>query len=149
MYYCSFARSEFDSRITDEFSLLAAPYFVGVGIKGKMEMLETQFGIRCRNAVELGPLAADVLGMPHLRTCGVDKLALEVLGFDLGRRRLVTGLYEDSDANSLSIQQAEFAAVNVCSFYLIGMRLFEKRAFNCANRGRVIRSKNWLLRFEL
>jgi len=123
--------------------------FVGVGIRGKMEMLETQFGIRCRNAVELGPLAADVLGMAHLRSCGVDKLALEVIGFDFGRRRLVSGLYEDSDANAFSMQQAEFATVNVCSCYHIGRKLLEKRAAISAKKGRVIRSKNWLVRFGI
>ncbi|KAG2402514.1 uncharacterized protein HKW66_Vig0237110 [Vigna angularis] len=69
-----------------------------------MEMLETQFGIRCTNSVELGPLAADVLGMPHLRTCGVDKLALEVLGFDLGRRLLRGRKYE----NEPKIENKEF-----------------------------------------
>ncbi|WVY97808.1 hypothetical protein V8G54_029959 [Vigna mungo] len=130
--------------------------FAGVGIEGKMEMLETQFGIRCRNVVELGPWAADVLGMPHLGTCGFGKLALEVLGFDLGRWRRVSGLlYEDSYGDLL------LPTVNVCCCYQIGRKLFEKtdisskigrkllakRVAISAKGGRVIRKKNWLVWF--
>ncbi|WVY97809.1 hypothetical protein V8G54_029960 [Vigna mungo] len=115
--------------------------FVGVGIEGKMEMLETQFGIRCRNVVELGPWAADVLDMPHLGTCGVGKLALEVLGFDRVRSwRLLSRLYEDSYGDLL------LPTVNVCCCYQIGRKLFEKPAIS-AKGGRVIRRKNWLVWF--
>ncbi|XP_047168321.1 uncharacterized protein LOC124837081 [Vigna umbellata] len=143
--------------------------FVGVGIEGKMGLLETQFGIRCRNVVELGPWAADVLGMPHLGTCGIDKLALEVVGFDLGRWRRRSRLYEDSYGDLL------LPTVNVCCCYQIGRKLFEKPAISSkirrkllekpaisskierellaervaisSKRGRVIRRKNWLVWF--
>ncbi|XP_022640661.1 uncharacterized protein LOC111242310 isoform X1 [Vigna radiata var. radiata] len=114
--------------------------FVGVGIEGKMEMLETQFGIRCRNGVELGPWAADVLDIPHLGTCGVGKLALEVLGFDRdGSWRLLSWLYEDSYGDLL------LPTVNVCCCYQIGRKLFEKPAIS-AKVGGVIR-RNWLVWF--
>jgi len=49
--------------------------------------LEKQCGIGCRNAVELGPLAASVMESPYLSSCGVDELAFVVKRLDLRRHR--------------------------------------------------------------
>ncbi|MCI93738.1 werner syndrome ATP-dependent helicase, partial [Trifolium medium] len=49
---------------------------VVVGITDSLVKLEKEYGIRCRNAVELGPLAATVMKMPRLSFCGVDQLAV-------------------------------------------------------------------------
>lgn len=52
--------------------------FVGCGIKENFVNLEKHHGIGCRNAVELGPLAATVMKKLRLSYCGVDELAFVV-----------------------------------------------------------------------
>lgn len=57
--------------------------FVGVGIKDNLAKLETYYGIGCRNAVELAPLAAAIMRKPRLSFCRVDELAILVSRLDL------------------------------------------------------------------
>ncbi|XWS36082.1 hypothetical protein CRYUN_Cryun20dG0053400 [Craigia yunnanensis] len=44
--------------------------FVGIGINETLAYLEKEYGLGCKNAVELGQLAASVMAMPHLAACG-------------------------------------------------------------------------------
>jgi hypothetical protein len=99
--------------------------FVGVGIKENLAKLEKYYGIGCKNAVELGPLAATVMNMPRLSMCGVDELAFVVNGFDLHDHRTVT-IFTDNYAGPdflLSKELAKESTVNVYSYHKIGSKL--------------------------
>ncbi|MCI72483.1 polynucleotidyl ribonuclease H-like superfamily protein, partial [Trifolium medium] len=61
--------------------------FVGIGIEDNLAFLEKEHGIGFRSAVELGPLAATLMKMPHLSYCGVDELAIEVCKLGLRKYR--------------------------------------------------------------
>ncbi|XP_004496040.1 protein RISC-INTERACTING CLEARING 3'-5' EXORIBONUCLEASE 1-like [Cicer arietinum] len=97
--------------------------FVGVGIKDDMAKLEETYGIRCRNAVELGTLAATMLNKPRLIFCGVDELALVVNSLDLRFPRPIAVLDKDWGESDLSIEHAKFATINVYSYFKIGSKL--------------------------
>ncbi|RHN81012.1 putative ribonuclease H-like domain-containing protein [Medicago truncatula] len=99
--------------------------FVGVGIKDNVAKLETYYGIGCRNAVELGPLAATVMRKPRLSFCGVDELVILVFGLDLREHRPVSSAY-DYVCIPLSKELAKLATVNVYSYYMIGNSLIRK-----------------------
>ncbi|GAU36400.1 hypothetical protein TSUD_38670 [Trifolium subterraneum] len=96
--------------------------FVGFGIKDNLAYLEKYHGIGCRNAVELGPLAASLLKVPRLSYCGVDELAFVVCKLDLRKYRPLSldfnwgvCLYEE--------RLVKLATVNVYSYYKIGNAL--------------------------
>ncbi|RHN81013.1 putative ribonuclease H-like domain-containing protein [Medicago truncatula] len=93
--------------------------FVGVGINHNLAKLEKEYGVRCRNAVELGPLAASVRKMPSLSFCGVDELAVAVNKLDLRNQRPLTTLFKDWGQSNLGKKLAKLATVNVYSYYMI------------------------------
>ncbi|MCI28722.1 eerner syndrome ATP-dependent helicase, partial [Trifolium medium] len=99
--------------------------FVGVGIKKNLAKLEKLYGIGCRNAVELGPLAATLMIDPRLSYCGVDELAFQVDRLDLQVHRPVTAVY-DYACSPLSKELAKLATVNVYSYYKIGSKLLRR-----------------------
>ncbi|KNA20348.1 hypothetical protein SOVF_052780 [Spinacia oleracea] len=67
-----------------EFFQLQELSFVGVGIKRCVEALNRDYGINCRNVVDLGELAADVKEMPSYRWFGLLDLCSKVcVSFDL------------------------------------------------------------------
>ncbi|GAU36405.1 hypothetical protein TSUD_38730 [Trifolium subterraneum] len=110
--------------------------FVGVGIKENFSKLEKQYGIVCRNVVELGPLAATAMRMPRLSYCGVDELAFVVNGFDLGEHRPVTTAY-DWTYKPLSKDLAKLATVNVYSYFKIGSTLLQSNVVGGLDTGLV------------
>ncbi|XP_020225241.1 uncharacterized protein LOC109807126 [Cajanus cajan] len=97
--------------------------FVGVGIKDNLDKLEKQCGIRCKNAVELAPLAATVMKRPRLRDCGVEELAFAVADLKLRKFRPPDEIFEDWGKSFISSNQAKLAAINTFSYYKIGIRL--------------------------
>lgn len=99
--------------------------FVGIGIKDNLAKLEKKkhYGICCRNAVELGHLAATLMGNPRLNFCCVDELALAVNEFDLRNQRPLTAINEDWGKRSLSKELAKLATINAYSYYKIGSTL--------------------------
>ncbi|KAF9606838.1 hypothetical protein IFM89_029295 [Coptis chinensis] len=52
--------------------------FVGVGIKDSVERLTRDYGLECRNAIDLGDLAASILEKPRMRGCGLGQLIAEI-----------------------------------------------------------------------
>ncbi|KAK2457011.1 Polynucleotidyl transferase, ribonuclease H superfamily protein [Trifolium repens] len=68
-------------------NFLRMPNYTFIGIQDNLAFLEKEHGIVFRNAVELGPLAASIMKMPHLSYCGVDELAFEVCELDLRKYR--------------------------------------------------------------
>ncbi|PNX60513.1 werner syndrome-like exonuclease-like protein, partial [Trifolium pratense] len=99
--------------------------FVGCGIKDDFEYLKKHSGIGCKNAVELGTLAATLMDKPHLGFCGVDELAFVVNKLDLHKYRPLN-LAFDWDSYPLSEELAKLATVNVYSYHKIGSALFER-----------------------
>ncbi|MCH92780.1 werner syndrome-like exonuclease-like, partial [Trifolium medium] len=86
--------------------------FVGCGIKDNFANLEKHYyGIGCKNAVELGTLAATIMDEPHLRFCGVDELAFEVNELDLRKDRPLS-LAFSWGLNPLSEELAKLATVH-------------------------------------
>ncbi|KAI4349763.1 hypothetical protein L6164_010321 [Bauhinia variegata] len=114
-----------DSVPTSLFTFLRLPNitFVGVGIKENMAKFEKEYGIGCKNAVELGPLAAAVMMMPRPSACGVDRLALEVNGIFLHDQRPISTIFNDWGAKVLSKKHAKLAAINAYAYYRIGNKL--------------------------
>ncbi|CAJ2669944.1 unnamed protein product [Trifolium pratense] len=100
--------------------------FVGCGIKDNFAKLEKHFyGIGCRNAVELGTLAATIMDEPHLRFCGVDELAFLVDELDLRKERPLNMTF-DWGHYPYSENLAKLATVNVYSYHKIGSTLLAK-----------------------
>ncbi|XP_045797838.1 uncharacterized protein LOC123892027 [Trifolium pratense] len=99
--------------------------FVGCGIKDNFANLEKHFyGIGCKNAVELGTLAATLMDEPHLRFCGVDELAFLVDELDLRKERPLTMAFSWGDLPSEEL--AKLATINVYSYHKIGSALLAK-----------------------
>ncbi|XP_058761157.1 uncharacterized protein LOC131634506 [Vicia villosa] len=82
-------------------------------------------GFACRNAVELGHLAATVMKSPRLSFCGVDELAFVVCKLDLRKYRPLTTAF-DWGWCLLSKELAKLATVNVYSYYKIGSKLLHR-----------------------
>jgi hypothetical protein len=101
--------------------------FVGCGIKDNFANLEKHFhGIGlCKNAVELGTLAATIMDEPHLRFCGVDELAFLVNELDLRKERPLNMTY-DWGRYPYSEKLAKLATINVYSYHKIGSTLLAK-----------------------
>ncbi|XP_057426401.1 uncharacterized protein LOC130719813 [Lotus japonicus] len=100
--------------------------FVGLGIKDNLAKLEKDFGIGCRNAVELGQLASAVKGDPRLSFCGLDELVHAVRTDFEPQNWPSCAMFKDWGQMNLSIEQAEFAAINVYSYHYIGRQLLSR-----------------------
>ncbi|MCH87794.1 werner syndrome-like exonuclease-like [Trifolium medium] len=96
--------------------------FVGIGIIDNLAFLEKEHGIVFRNAVELGPLAASLMKMPHLSYCGVDELASVVCKLDLRKYR-PSSLDFSWGKYYLNEELVKHATVNVYSYHKIGSAL--------------------------
>ncbi|XVF72770.1 hypothetical protein PTKIN_Ptkin12aG0147400 [Pterospermum kingtungense] len=95
--------------------------FVGIGIKQTVARLEREYGLSCKNVVELGELAASVMQMPQLAACGVDFLALMVDSVKLDKPTSV--VFSDWGKDNLNKKQIKFAAANVFAYFKIGSKL--------------------------
>ncbi|GAU36396.1 hypothetical protein TSUD_38630 [Trifolium subterraneum] len=100
--------------------------FVGFGIKENVARLEKKYGFGCRNAVELGPLAANLMKKPILSYYGVDELAFEVCQLDLHKLRPFCSSFMDSETFDFSKKRAKFATINAYSYHKIGSKLFAR-----------------------
>ncbi|KAK9280849.1 hypothetical protein L1049_003739 [Liquidambar formosana] len=96
--------------------------FVGIGIKENLAKLEKDYGLGCKNAVELGPWAAKVMQKPHLSGWGVDELADGVASLYL-QAKPTSVIFNDWSANYLNKKQVKFATVNVYAYFKIGNKL--------------------------
>lgn len=64
--------------------------FVGVGIRDSLKALEKEYGIKCRNVVDLGQLAATTEKNEVLRLYGLLDLADRICHFDHHDKQMVT-----------------------------------------------------------
>jgi hypothetical protein len=99
--------------------------FVGFGIKDDFDYLKKLSGIGCKNAVELGTLAATLMDNHYLSFCGVDELAFVVNKLDLRKYRPLNLDLINWGDYPVSEELAKLATVNVYSYHKIGSALFE------------------------
>ncbi|GAB4830601.1 hypothetical protein Ancab_020367 [Ancistrocladus abbreviatus] len=92
--------------------------FVGVGIKHCVDCLERDYGINCRNAVDLGQLASRVRENQHVSAFGLADLAYEVALFKLVKAPGVA--FSDWGAEKLSSEQVRAATSDAFVAYFIG-----------------------------
>jgi ribonuclease D len=97
--------------------------FVGVGIKDDVKKLNRDYSLHVANFVELGSLAAKRLG-EHLRSAGLKRLALIVLGKDLEKPKKITM----SRWNNLRLtpQQVQYACIDAFASFEIGKVLYAR-----------------------
>ncbi|XVE77527.1 hypothetical protein DITRI_Ditri13aG0070300 [Diplodiscus trichospermus] len=95
--------------------------FLGIGIKETLAKLEKEYGLGCKNAMELGQLAASVMQMPHMVGCGLDFLALMVDSLKLDKPTSV--VFSDWGKERLNKKQIKFAAANAFAYFKIGNKL--------------------------
>ncbi|OMO82159.1 hypothetical protein COLO4_23200 [Corchorus olitorius] len=95
--------------------------FVGVGIKDCVAKLERDYGLGCKNAVDLGKLAASVMQMPHLAACGLDLLGHTIAPMKLDKPSSV--VFSDWGKVTLNKKQIKFAATNCFAYFKIGNKL--------------------------
>ncbi|XP_077252549.1 cleavage stimulation factor subunit 50-like [Tasmannia lanceolata] len=103
-------------------SFLADPNitFVGVGIKEDAVKLAGDYGLQCGNYVELGPLAARLLGSPDYSGYNLENLAREVVGLNIEKRPTVTR--SNWSERQLSEEQVKYAAIDAYASYRIGKK---------------------------
>jgi hypothetical protein len=95
---------------------------VGFGINDNVAKLEKNYGFGCRNAVELGPLAATLMKKPCLRYYGVDELLLVVNGINLGNQKPLSIEFK-WDKYEHRKELAKMSTINVYSYHKIGTKL--------------------------
>jgi hypothetical protein len=100
--------------------------FVGFGIRDDFDYLKKLSGIGCKNAVELGTLAATLMDNHYLSFCGVDELAFVVNKLDLRKYRPLNLDLINWGDYPVSEELAKLATVNVYSYHKIGSALFER-----------------------
>ena len=95
--------------------------FVGIGIIENVLRLEKDYGIGCKNAVELGPLAVKVMKKPRLIGCGIDELAREIDKHSL--ERPTSTVFDDWGNEFLNKKEIKCATVNTYAYHKIGNKL--------------------------
>ncbi|GKV40538.1 hypothetical protein SLEP1_g48169 [Rubroshorea leprosula] len=98
--------------------------FVGIGIKGSLTKLEKEYGLGCKNAVDLKQFAAEVMRKPQLGLCGVDELALMVGSLKLEKPTSV--VFSDWGGEVLNKKQIKLAASNVYAYFKIANKLLNE-----------------------
>ncbi|CAG7866226.1 unnamed protein product [Brassica rapa] len=88
--------------------------FVGIGIKKSLKMLESEFGLTCKNAVEIGPPTRNLmtLEMTHLK---------HMMG-NIVRNELTSPIFDDWGAN-LKENQIKLAVSNAYLAFGMGNNL--------------------------
>ncbi|KAK6937259.1 3'-5' exonuclease domain [Dillenia turbinata] len=101
--------------------LRSADYtFIGLGIKENVTRLEKEYGLVCKNVIELGELAATVKRDKTLLACGLAELAKKV---DKLRFFKPSTVFEDWGEQNLSDRQVKHATLNVYTYFRLGIKL--------------------------
>ncbi|KNA20347.1 hypothetical protein SOVF_052770 [Spinacia oleracea] len=106
--------------------------FAGVGIRHCLEALDMNYGIKCRNAVDLGQLAAVVFGQDRYRWYGLVDLAKMYFPKDVSvTKKLMSSSSGAALSNwcaaTLSEQQLEAAAVHAFVCFNLGHNLLKAK----------------------
>ena len=117
---------QLDSVPVSLFNFLRLPEFtfVGIGIKESIAKLEKEYGIGCKNAVELGPFAASVMGMHRLGACGLGELAHVINSIKLQSQRFSSLVVsKDWGSKFLIKPRIQYAIINVYAYHRIASKL--------------------------
>jgi len=105
---------------------------VGIGIKHSLEDLEAEYGIKCRNAVDLAQLAANVKKNDQFRAFGLFDLAYDVCQFCRSRdhdEKMVSDFHDVALSNwaatTLSKKQIEVATWTSFMCFYVGNDLLD------------------------
>lgn len=100
--------------------------FVGVGIRHSLEALDRDYGVKCRNAVDLGELAATVRENGMLRSYGLLDLVDKLCGLDVQGMRNSFGheALRSWDAQMLTLAQVQVATWSCFLCFYLGNQLF-------------------------
>ncbi|XP_058765271.1 uncharacterized protein LOC131638732 [Vicia villosa] len=123
---CLVMRFEFHHQVPNSllnFMRMPNYTFVSYGVKDNLAELEKHLGIGCKNAVELGPLAASLLKVPRLSYCGVDELAFLLCKLDLRKYRPASLDFDWRRIGYGKSEEVQLAVVNVYSYHKIGSAL--------------------------
>ncbi|XP_043694388.1 uncharacterized protein LOC122645107 [Telopea speciosissima] len=96
--------------------------FAGVGIKENVALLEKDYGLQCRNIVDLPTLAAAVLDDRRLVGYGLVDLAYHVIPLQAIKKPPCVFL-SDWSGDNLSTEEIEFATIDAHVSYKIGNKL--------------------------
>ncbi|KAJ4951194.1 hypothetical protein NE237_028026 [Protea cynaroides] len=96
--------------------------FVGVGIKDNVDLLRRDYGLECRNAVDLATLAASVLDDPRLVGYGLVDLANQVIPLQV-MKKPACAFFSDWSGENLTTEEIEFATIDAYISYKIGNKL--------------------------
>ncbi|GAV83674.1 DNA_pol_A_exo1 domain-containing protein [Cephalotus follicularis] len=97
--------------------------FVGVGIKQNVSNLRRDYGLECRNAVELGPLAAVVREKHYLSACGLPDIA-SACGVEVCKKSADVAL-GNWGARKLRQECIRYATYDAYASFLVGNRLLQ------------------------
>ncbi|ERN03306.1 Werner Syndrome-like exonuclease [Amborella trichopoda] len=95
--------------------------FVGVGIANDLEKLEDDYGMKCRNHLELRKVASEKMQKKDVLNCGLKDLVKQVLGVELNKSKRIT--MSDWSRTCLTGSQIEYACLD---------------AYVCGEMGRVL-----------
>ncbi|XP_043717926.1 exonuclease 3'-5' domain-containing protein 2-like [Telopea speciosissima] len=96
--------------------------FVGVGIKENVAMLERDYGLQCRNMVDLRFLASSVFDDRRLVGYGLVDLAYHVIPLQVMKKPASVFL-SDWNGENLTMEEIEFATIDAYASYKIGNKL--------------------------
>ncbi|KAJ4972631.1 hypothetical protein NE237_005805 [Protea cynaroides] len=96
--------------------------FVGVGIKENFVMLERDYGLQCRNMVDLPTLAASVLDDRRFMGYGLIDLAYHVIPLQVIKKPACV-FFSDWSGENLAMEEIEFATIDAYISYKIGNKL--------------------------
>ncbi|KAL5565531.1 hypothetical protein UlMin_028695 [Ulmus minor] len=95
--------------------------FVGVGIRGDVDKLASDWGLSVRNPVDVRDLAASAYRDPSLRNTSLKNLARIVLRFQIQKpKRITMGRW---DKQRLDTDQVKYACVDAFVSFELGKRL--------------------------
>ncbi|XP_050218159.1 3'-5' exonuclease-like [Mercurialis annua] len=97
--------------------------FVGVGIANDVEKLVYDYELSVGRAMDLGSVAADVMGVRELKNAGLKELVRRVLGREIEKPKRVT--MSRWDSMWLSLDQVQYACVDAFVCSEIGRRLIQ------------------------
>ncbi|CAO2826663.1 unnamed protein product [Amaranthus hypochondriacus] len=107
-----------------EFMQLQDLSFVGVGINHIMDSLRTDYGIKCRNSVDLSQLAADVKNTQVFKSYNLVGLADKLLFLDGNKKKYDAEGFGNWGAAIMSSKQVESATWDAFMCFNVANKLF-------------------------
>ncbi|MED6211888.1 hypothetical protein PIB30_077914 [Stylosanthes scabra] len=97
--------------------------FVGVGIENDKKRLRNDFGLECKNVIDLATLAGDKCDQTY-SSRGLKFLAKELVGLDMKKSKAIC--ISEWNSRELAKDQIEYACIDAYASYKIGHYLLQK-----------------------